>query len=117
MSPNAKPFIVLVLAAGATILAYGVANSSWPDVVRFLCYLLAVILASGFKVVLPGISGTMSVNLLVILTSVIELSPGEALILGCVATVVQTLWHENHIQPIHIAFNAAQIAIALSFPV
>jgi diguanylate cyclase (GGDEF)-like protein/putative nucleotidyltransferase with HDIG domain len=113
MSPNAKAFIVLVLASGVAVLANGWMHSSWPDMGRFLCYLLAVTLASGLKVVLPGISGTMSVNLMVILISVIELSPAEALTLGCVATVVQTLWHKNHIQPIHVAFNAAQIAISI----
>ncbi len=113
MSPNAKAFIALVLATGAAVLASGLMHSSWPDLGRFFCYLLAVILASGFKVVLPGISGTMSVNLMVILISVIELSPAETLVLGCVATVVQTLWHKNRIQPIHVAFNAAQIAIAI----
>ncbi len=113
MSPNAKAFIALVLATGAAVLAGGLMHASWPDVARFLCYLLAVILASGFKIVLPGISGTMSVNLMVILISVIELSPSETLVLGCVATVVQTLWHKNRIQPIHVAFNAAQIAISI----
>jgi diguanylate cyclase (GGDEF)-like protein/putative nucleotidyltransferase with HDIG domain len=113
MSPNAKAFIAFVLAAGAAVLATCLMHSSWPDLGRFGCYLLAVVLASGFKVVLPGISGTMSVNLMVILISVIELSPAETLVLGCAATVVQTLWHKNHIQPIHVAFNAAQIAIAI----
>ncbi len=113
MTPNAKAFIALVLATGAAVLANGLMHSSWPDLGRFLCYCLAVILASGFKVVLPGISGTMSVNLMVILISVIELSPAEALVLGCVATVVQTMWHKNRIQAIHVAFNAAQIAISI----
>ncbi len=113
MSPNAKAFIALVLATGAAVLANGFAHSSWPDLGRFLCYLLAVILASGFKVVLPGINGTMSVNLMVILISVIELSPAESLAVGCVATIVQSLWHKHHIQAIHVAFNAAQIAISI----
>ncbi len=113
MSPNAKAFIALVLATGAGVLATVLAHSSWPDMGTFLCYLLAVILASGFKIVLPGINGTMSVNLMVILISVIELSPAESLVVGCVATVVQNLWHKNHIQAIHIAFNAAQIAISI----
>src|SRR5664279_3665573 len=113
MSPNAKAFIALVLGTGAAVLANGLVHSSWPDMGRFLCYLLAVTVASGFKIVLPGISGTMSVNLMVILISVIELSPGETLVLGCVASVVQTLWHNKHIQAIHVAFNAAQIAISI----
>lgn len=113
MSPNAKAFIALMLATGAAVLANGMLHSSWPDLTRFFCYLFAVILASGFKVVLPGISGTMSVNLMVILISVIELSPAETLVLGCAATLVQTLWHQHRIQPVHVAFNAAQIAIAI----
>ncbi len=113
MSPNAKAFITLVLATGTAVLANGLLHSSWPDLGRFLCYLLAVVLASGFKVVLPGINGTMSVNLMIILISVIELSPAESLAVGCAAAVVQSLWHKHHIEAVHVAFNAAQIAISI----
>ena len=63
--------------------------------------------------VLPGINGTLSVNLIVILISVVELSPGEVLAVGCTAAVGQTLWRKHHIEAVHIVFNPAQIALSI----
>ena len=72
-----------------------------------------MIFASGFKVALPGINGTMSANLIVILISVVELSPAETLALGCIAAVVQTWWNKKRVAPVHVFFNLAQIAISI----
>ena len=113
MTLRAKAFIAVVISCGIAAFAAGFLQASWPAPSRFLCYLLVACLASGFKVGLPGINGTMSVNLVVILISVVELSPSETLIVGCVAALVQTWWHKHQIVPVHFAFNAAQIAIAI----
>jgi len=113
MTAQAKAFIALVISSGVAVLGAEFLHSSWPDWARFICYVLAVIFASGFKVALPGINGTMSVNLIVVLISVIELSPAETLVLGCVAAVVQTWWHKKRVEPIHVFFNVAQIAISI----
>jgi len=110
---RAKAFIAAVISCGFAVLADGLLHSSWPTPGRFICYLLVAGLASGFKVALPGINGTMSVNLVVILISVVELSPSETLLVGCVAALVQTWWHKKQINPVHFAFNTAQIAIAI----
>src|SRR5271167_2813167 len=113
MTSQAKAFVVMVISTGTLVVAAGMVNSLWPDPARFVCYVLAVIFASVFKVALPGINGTMSVNLVVVLISVVELSPAETLVLGCVAALVQTWWHKKRFEPVHVAFNAAQIAIAI----
>jgi len=63
MTAQARAFIAFVILSGIAALASGFLHSSWPDWPRFVCYGLAVIFASGFKVSLPGINGTMSVNL------------------------------------------------------
>ena len=111
MDWRARGFIVATIASGAAVVAYGLAHMTWPDPGRFFCYLALVVLASGFKIVLPGINGTLSVNFLFILLGVIELSPGETLLLACVGALVQTHWHaRNHVQAVHFAFNAAQLA-------
>jgi len=49
----------------------------------------------------------------VVLISVVELSPAETLLLGCVAAVVQTWWHKKQVAAVHVFFNAAQIAISI----
>jgi len=115
MTAQAKAFIALVLSSGLAVFVAEFLHSSWPQWARFACYLLAVIFASGFKVALPRINGTMSVNLIVVLISIAdaELSPAETLVLGCVAAVVQTFWHQKRVLPIHVFFNVAQIAISI----
>src|SRR5271167_4665479 len=113
MTSQAKTFVGMVVSTGTLLIAAGMMNSFWPDPARFVCYVLAVIFASAFKVALPGINGTMSVNLVVVLISVVELSPAETLVLGCVAALVQTWWHKKKFDPVHFAFNAAQVAIAI----
>ena len=113
MTAQAKAFIALVICTGVAVLGHGLTGALWSHPGMFICYLLAVILASGFQISLPGIGGTMSVNLIVILISVVELPLAETLALGCVAAVVQTWWHKKRVAPIRVCFNAAQIAISI----
>ena len=76
------------------------------DLARFVCYLAVAVLASGLKVQLPGIDGTMSVNFLFILLGVMELSLPETLLIGCTATLVQSVWHaRNRLDPVKVLFN------------
>ncbi len=110
MTAQAKAFIALVVVAGMAALASGLWNSNWPHPARFLFYLVLIVLASGLKVALPGINGTMSAGVVVVLVSVVELSMAETLVLGCVASMVQTWWHKKRFQPLHTLFNAAQMA-------
>jgi diguanylate cyclase (GGDEF)-like protein/putative nucleotidyltransferase with HDIG domain len=66
------------------------------------------ILASGLKVQLPGIDGTMSVNFLFILLGVMELSLPETLVIGCTATLVQSVWQaRKRLDPVKVLFNVA----------
>jgi diguanylate cyclase (GGDEF)-like protein/putative nucleotidyltransferase with HDIG domain len=63
-------------------------------------------LASGLKVQLPGIDGTMSVNFLFILLGVVELSLPETLVIGCTASLVQSVWQtRKKLDPIKVVFN------------
>ena len=87
-------------------LAYALWHWQTVDLTRFACYLLVAVLASGLKIQLPGINGTMSVNFLFILLSVLELNFPETLVLGCTATLAQCLLGSGQKRvPIQIAFN------------
>src|SRR6478736_8526969 len=80
---------------------------------RFVCYLVVAVMASGLKVQLPGIDGTMSVNFLFILLGVLELSLPETLVIGCTATLVQSVWQaRKRIDPVKILFNVGMMANA-----
>ena len=57
---------------------------------------------------LPGIDGTMSVNFLFILLGVLELSLPETLVIGCTASLVQSVWQtRKRLDPVKVLFNVA----------
>jgi diguanylate cyclase (GGDEF)-like protein/putative nucleotidyltransferase with HDIG domain len=114
MSLRTRVFIGGTALIGAWLLFSSL--SHWPPVAwaRFLSYLAVAIIASGMKVQLPGIDGTMSVNFLFILLGVMELSLPETLVIGCSATLVQSLWQaRDRLDPIKVIFNVfSMMAVA-----
>ena len=92
LSIPTKAFVGITVSLGVGVLAYSLAHWQSHDLVRFACYLLVAVLASGLKIQLPGIDGTMSVNFLFILLGVLELSLPETLVIGCTATLAQCVW-------------------------
>jgi diguanylate cyclase (GGDEF)-like protein/putative nucleotidyltransferase with HDIG domain len=106
MSIRARLFIGATAALGMWALAHALWHWQSVDLTRFVCYLLVAVLASSLKVQLPGIDGTMSVNFLFILLSVLELNLPETLVLGCTATMAQCLFGtQQKLVPIKIVFN------------
>jgi len=74
MSIRARLFIGTTAALGICALVDSLWHWQSVDLTRFVCYLLVAVLASSLKIQLPGIDGTMSVNFLFILLSVLELN-------------------------------------------
>src|SRR5580700_8283040 len=119
MSIRARLFIGATAALGMWALADALWHWQSVDLPRFACYLMVAVLASSLKIQLPGIDGTMSVNFLFILLSVLELSLPETLILGCTATLAQCLFGTRQkLVPTKIVFNVFSMmanAIAVSY--
>src|SRR5215813_5931131 len=108
LSIQTKLFVGITACSGIAALGYALAHWQSQDLVRFVCYLAVAVLASGLKVQLPGIDGTMSVNFLFILLGVMELSLPETLVIGCAATLVQSVWAaRKRVDPVKILFNVA----------
>jgi len=106
MSTRTKLFFGSTAALGAAVLTFALLHWQSADLTRFLCYLAVALLASSLKVQLPGIDGTMSVNFLFILLGAMELSLPETLVIGCTATLVQSVWQtRNRLDPIKVLFN------------
>ena len=106
MSVRARVFIGATTALGMFALAQSLWHWQSVDLTRFCCYLLVAVLASSLKIQLPGIDGTMSVNFLFILLSILELNLPETLVLGCTATLAQcVLGTRQKLVPIKIVFN------------
>jgi diguanylate cyclase (GGDEF)-like protein/putative nucleotidyltransferase with HDIG domain len=108
LSIQTKAFVSATALVGVVVLGYALLHWQSQDLTRFLCYLAVAILASGLKVQLPGIDGTMSVNFLFILLGVMELSLAETLVMGCTATLVQSVWQaRKRLDPFKVLFNVA----------
>ena len=89
---KARIFALLAIACGGAIIAAGVYPWQSGDIFRFCFYLALAALASGMKVNLPGMEGTMSAGFLFILIAIGEMTLGETLAISCVATLIQCLW-------------------------
>jgi diguanylate cyclase (GGDEF)-like protein/putative nucleotidyltransferase with HDIG domain len=106
MSTQTKLFVGITVSMGLMVLCSALWHWQSVDLARFFCYLAVAVLASGLKVQLPGIDGTMSVNFLFILLGVMELSLPETLVIGCTATLVQSVWQaRSRPDPVKVLFN------------
>jgi diguanylate cyclase (GGDEF)-like protein/putative nucleotidyltransferase with HDIG domain len=106
LSIQTRVFIGITVSLGMVVLSFALFHWQSQDLMRFACYLAVAVLASGLKVQLPGIDGTMSVNFLFILLGVLELSLPETLLIGCTASLVQSIWQtRKRLDPIKVLFN------------
>src|SRR5438045_4236263 len=96
-----------------TALKVGLDPWQSDNAIRFICYLLISTMASGCKVNLPGVTGTMSVNFLFILIGIVELSLPETMLIAWAATMLQTFWRsKTRPMPVQLLFNVTNVAIA-----
>jgi len=117
--PNsAKWLIAAVAICGSAVLVRSLWGWQHIDGIRFATFLGFAVAAAMFKVKLPGMNSSMSVNLPFILMGVAELSLPEALLVGCASTLMQCLRvAQNRRNPVQIVFNvcASANAVALAW--
>lgn len=113
-SRSAQFFIAIVVLSGAAVLVNAVLHAQSVDHVRFLSFLLVACLAARLKVKLPGLSGSMSVNLPFILVAAAEMSPSEALAVACFSTFVQCVPRATQkFNTVQAIFNFCNMALAV----
>jgi diguanylate cyclase (GGDEF)-like protein/putative nucleotidyltransferase with HDIG domain len=113
LRPSAKLFIVGMLAAGVTSVVFSSHPGGHIEALRFISFLLVSIISSGLKVKLPGITGTLSVNSIVIFYSISELSSVETVWIAIASAVFQSLWHTQvRPQPLQVLFNTSNVALS-----
>jgi len=113
MRPIAKTYIAAVLLLGTA----SVVSADWRlfRPWEFLCVFAVAVLASGMKVKLPGIFGTLSVNYLFILIGITDMTGGQALAIGCGSALMQCLWHaKRQVRPVQAGFSTMNVAIAVA---
>jgi len=113
-SRSAQVFIALIILAGFAVLANAVLHAQSADHTRFLSFLLVACLAARLKVKLPGLTGSMSVNLPFILVAIAEMSASEALAVACFSTFVQCLPRATQkFNTVQAIFNFGNMALAV----
>jgi hypothetical protein len=113
-SSSSKVFLAVMALSGFAVLANAALHATSGNQVRFLTFIAVTCLAARLKVKLPGLTGTMSVNLPFILVAVGEMSTTEAIAIACVSTMVQCLPNGSQkFNPVHMIFNFCNMALAV----
>jgi hypothetical protein len=109
----ATGFIAAMVTAGLAILLGSASHLTGFHVYQFGSLLLLGAVTSRTKVKLPGVTGTMSVNLPFILIAASQLSLFEAATVALVSATLQSLPKRGgQFQPSKILFNASTIVLA-----
>jgi len=115
LSLISKIFIASVVIAGAAVLGNGVLHWQSSKPVELLALLVMTLIASRLKVKLPGISGTMSVNLPFLLIVAVRLSSSESLLIAALASLVQSIPAvKSRTALVQALFNSATITNAVA---
>ena len=108
-----KAFIGFMVMAAAAAIANAVLHGhSWHPYLALT--LLAVAMAtSRMKVTIPGINGSMSMNLPFLILSVITLSATESILIACASSAIQTLPKDgSKLKPVRLLFNVSMMAFS-----
>lgn len=112
---SARIFVALIVVSGLLVLGDAVLNARAMPTVRFVAFLLVACLAARLKIKLPGLTGTMSVNLPFILVAAAEMNTAEALAVGFISTLVQCLPRGmQKFNLVQAAFNCSTITLAVA---
>jgi diguanylate cyclase (GGDEF)-like protein/putative nucleotidyltransferase with HDIG domain len=116
MNWKAKGYITLIVTGGIMILAELPSYWQCEDSLRFFVFTVLALLTSAWKVALPGVKGTMSVNFLFVLVGTAQLSAGETLAMSVLAVIAQYFYRikaKGKDRLVQAAFNVASVAIAV----
>jgi putative nucleotidyltransferase with HDIG domain len=115
MSLRVRIYVATIGLLGWAALFQGLSQwhtSSWSG---FVLFAGITILASGFKIRLPGVTGTVSAAFLPVLIGIVCRSLPENLVAACGAVLIQCVWHSKK-KPdlVKVVFNVASVAIAVA---
>ena len=109
----AAAFITAIMIGGCAMLAGSVLRLTAIHQHQFLALLALAAVTSRTKVKLPGVTGTMSVNLPFMLIAAAQLSLFEAVIVALVSATIQSLpKNGDQFRAEKLAFNASTIVLA-----
>jgi len=109
----ATTFITLVAMSGLAMLGVSMLKLNALHHYQFISLLMISAMASRMRVKLPGVDGTMSVNLPFMLIAAAQLSLFEALVVALVSSGVQCIPKSGGIfQPVKMLFSVSTMVLA-----
>jgi hypothetical protein len=111
---SARMFVALIVISGLLLLGDAVLNAKQVPTVKFLAFLLVACVAARLRIKLPGVTGTMSVNLPFILVAAAQMNTAEALAIGFISTFFQCLGKGKKFNLVQTAFNCSTITLAVA---
>ncbi|MES1257695.1 MAG: HD-GYP domain-containing protein, partial [Acidobacteriota bacterium] len=116
MSLPARLYWIFFIALGPVIVlaAYFAWHPREENLTKLGLYLAAAVGASGFKIKLPGVFGTLSMNYLFIIVALLELQLESALCIGVCSVLAQTLIRPRA-KPVweQVLFSASSIPLPI----
>lgn len=115
-----RPFLAFAylfwqIVLGGALLISGLLQLSPSDKLRFASFLASAAIVSALKVRLPGVTGTVSVSFLFVLSAIVDLSYPEALAVGAISILAEgSCYAQSCPRLVQICFNLSGIAIAIA---
>ena len=107
-----RVYIAGMTLAAAGCLVFALTHWQSTEVARFVLYMAVAVLASSFKVSIPGVEGTMSMSFLLTLLCIMELGLPETLIIGLIKTLAQFYWKPTRrLKLVQLVFNLSQVTV------
>jgi hypothetical protein len=116
MRTRTQIYIGSIIALGTAILIAAPAlDPHLPDAARFLQFLVLAILASTFKIRLPGMQGNMSLNFVIFLIGIRSLTLTETVLMAAIAILVQAFWRpKTRPAVVKVMFNISVLVIGVT---
>ncbi len=103
----------IALGVGALLLARALVAFDTLDPVRFAAFLALGVVASTWKIRLPGMPATISLGFVVTLFSIAEMPFSQAIVISAITCLVQVLWKaQRRPSTLQTAFSMASLAIS-----
>lgn len=108
-------YLGIVIALGGAALGYALLHWHTDNGARFFGFLVAAVALATWKVRLPAMNGALSVNFVIALVAITELSLSETVLISAVGALVQSMWKPK-VQPklVQVLFNISCQVVASS---
>ncbi len=106
-------YMRIALGVGALLLARALVAFDTLDPLRFAAFFVLGVVASTWKIRLPGMPATISLGFVVTLFSIAEMPWSQAIVISAVTCLVQVVWKaQRRPSKLQTAFSMASLAIS-----